>query len=383
MPRSRIKLPDYVTRDSGAGADGKERFYLRRKGEKKVRLHGVPWTPAFMSQYQAALGGPNVIALMPGPVELRVNSFEWLCGEYFKSAEFRELDEKETQAKRRRYLERIGAEPIAPASKKLFAHVPYRSFNKKAVRAIRDRFSDKPDTANAFKKALSALFAWAQEAEHVEDNPTIGIKKLKGDNPDGHHTWTIEEVEQFESVFPVGTKERLALASILYSGQRASDAIRFGKHSVKVRVDVDGEGEQIETKWLIFTQHKNRRRSPVHMEIPLWHELEDIVAESPVGADTWLTATRGAAFPDTGSFDRWFKIACITANVPGTSHGLRKAAAVRLIERGATEKEVAAITGHTTLKEIERYTKMANQRKLAVSATAKGSKKRVNQQIKK
>jgi len=34
-------------------------------------------------------------------------------------------------------------------------------------------------------------------------------------------------------------------------------------------------------------------------------------------------------------------------------------------------KEIAAITGHTTLKEIERYTKAAEQRKLAMAAIAR------------
>lgn len=370
----RPRFPKYVIADY---TKGKERFYLRRKGQPKVRLHGVPWTPSFMSQYQAALGGPNVVAMLPASIERRVDSFEWLCGEYVKSEEFKALDQKETAAKRKRYLERICAEPIAPDSKKLFAQIPFRAFNKKAVRVIRDRFADKPDTSTAFKKALSALFVWAIEFEHVEDNPTVGVKRLKGDNPDGHHTWDIEEAEKFEAAFPVGTKERLAIALFLFTGQRASDVIRFGNSHIKIRFDVNEDGDTVEQKWIVFTQHKNRNRKPIKLEIPVWHELEDIIAASPVGTETFLTATRGKPFPNTAAFDRWFKIACVKAKVPGTSHGLRKAAAVRLIERGATEKEVAAITGHTTLKEIARYTAMANQRKLAAAATVKGSKKRV------
>jgi integrase len=52
-------------------------------------------------------------------------------------------------------------------------------------------------------------------------------------------------------------------------------------------------------------------------------------------------------------------------------HGLRKAAARRLAERGCTPHEIAAITGHATLKEIERYTKDAERRCLAASAMEK------------
>jgi integrase len=52
-------------------------------------------------------------------------------------------------------------------------------------------------------------------------------------------------------------------------------------------------------------------------------------------------------------------------------HGLRKAAARRLAEAGCTEKEIAAITGHTTLKEVARYTRAADQKRLAAGAVAK------------
>jgi integrase len=49
-------------------------------------------------------------------------------------------------------------------------------------------------------------------------------------------------------------------------------------------------------------------------------------------------------------------------------HGLRKAAARRLAEIGCSEKQIAAVTGHTTLKEVARYTRAANQERLAADA---------------
>jgi enterobacteria phage integrase len=54
-------------------------------------------------------------------------------------------------------------------------------------------------------------------------------------------------------------------------------------------------------------------------------------------------------------------VSCVT-------HGLRKAAGRRLAETGCSSKEIAAILGHESLKEVERYTKAADQRKLATSA---------------
>jgi len=46
-------------------------------------------------------------------------------------------------------------------------------------------------------------------------------------------------------------------------------------------------------------------------------------------------------------------------------HGLRKAAARRLAEAGCSASEIMAITGHKTLAEVERYTRAAEQERLA------------------
>jgi len=46
-----------------------------------------------------------------------------------------------------------------------------------------------------------------------------------------------------------------------------------------------------------------------------------------------------------------------------SAHGLRKAAARRLAEAGCTEHEIAAITGHASLREVQRYTKAADQKR--------------------
>ena len=73
-----------------------------------------------------------------------------------------------------------------------------------------------------------------------------------------------------------------------------------------------------------------------------------------------------------GSFSNWFRAQCDMANLHHCSaHGLRKAAARRLAEAGCTEHEIAAITGHASLREIARYTKTADQKRLADAAMEK------------
>ena len=50
------------------------------------------------------------------------------------------------------------------------------------------------------------------------------------------------------------------------------------------------------------------------------------------------------------------------------AHGLRKALLRGLAEAGKSSKQIAAMSGHKSLKEIERYTDKADQAKLAEAA---------------
>jgi hypothetical protein len=49
---------------------------------------------------------------------------------------------------------------------------------------------------------------------------------------------------------------------------------------------------------------------------------------------------------------------------------LRKAARRRLAEAGCTPHQIAAISGHESLREIERYTKAASRKMMAAQAMA-------------
>ncbi|TGS73876.1 integrase, partial [Mesorhizobium sp. M3A.F.Ca.ET.175.01.1.1] len=91
--------------------------------------------------------------------------------------------------------------------------------------------------------------------DHAQSNPARDIAYFKATG-DGFHSWTIEEVEQFEERHPIGTKARLALGLLLYTLQRRSDVVLFGKQHVRNGV-------------LKFTQQKNKRRKAVSLEIPI------------------------------------------------------------------------------------------------------------------
>ena len=92
---------------------------------------------------------------------------------------------------------------------------------------------------------------------------------------------------------------------------------------------------------------------------------------------TFLTTAFGKPFTAAG-FTNWFREMCNEAGLPkGTSaHGLRKATCRRLAEAGRSANEIAAISGHESLREIERYTKAADQARMARAAIARCTAKR-------
>jgi integrase len=109
---------------------------------------------------------------------------------------------------------------------------------------------------------------------------------------------------------------------------------------------------------------------PITLSIPVHADLQAVIDVTPSGHLNFLVTERGKPFTAAG-FGNWFADRCREAGVPGRAHGLRKACARRLAEAGATAHEIMAITGHVTLSEVERYTKRADQARLARSAMAK------------
>jgi len=112
------------------------------------------------------------------------------------------------------------------------------------------------------------------------------------------------------------------------------------------------------------------------LEIPLHTELVKVIEVSTAGQLTLLTTKTGKPYAPNDLSDE-FRSWCDAAGLPTecSLHGLRKAAARRLAEAGCSAHEIAAITGHRTLKEIERYTKSADQAHLARKAMARQENK--------
>lgn len=189
-------------------------------------------------------------------------------------------------------------------------------------------------------------------------NPARDVPYFQSNNEDGIHAWTLEEVEKFEKHYPIGSKARLAFALLLYTAQRRSDVVKFGPKDVK-----DG--------WLRFTQFKGRKRKKVTMELPIVRALREIIDASTIGIRSFIVTEFGEPFSDAG-FGNKFREWCDDAGLPQCSaHGVRKATSARLAELGCSDREIMAVTGHRTTKEVTRYTRSARQKVLARSAMDK------------
>jgi integrase len=209
--------------------------------------------------------------------------------------------------------------------------------------------------------ALRPFLQWAVDPmKLIEVDPTERIK-VKVRSSGGHLTWSDTQIEQFRAHHPLGSKARLALELLLALAARRGDAIALGQQHVR-----DG--------WVAFTQQKNRKRKPVKVETPIAAPLAAALAACPGSPEslTFLTNEWGRPF-SRKSFNSWFRQQVAAAGLPDTCvpHGLRKAACRTMAENDCTPHEIAAVSGHTTLREVERYTKAADRKRLAARAQAK------------
>jgi integrase len=336
---------------------GNVRTYFKRPGGPKIRMREGQGTEAFARRYYDLLKSSDAGTLKPearGPVR---GTWEWLAEEYMRvrTSPFRKLDAT-TQRTRRGIIESTFAEPIAPGRPETFADIPIDRMGVKQIKVLRDRKQDLPEAANHRLSAIRAVLNWALEQDPplVRANHAAQVKGFKRQTT-GYHTWTPEELEQYEGYWPIGTKARLAISLLSYTGVRRSDVVRLGKQHIR--------GGRLK-----FTAFKNRNRSPVTIDIPVLPESQAVLDASPLGDLTFLVNDLGQPFTAAG-FGNKMRDWCDKARLPECSaHGVRKAAACLLAENGRSENELMAIFGWKTSKEAQVYVKEANRKRMAERA---------------
>lgn len=319
---------------------GKRRRYFRRWGTK-TPLPGEPGTVEFAKAYERALARPQ----SDFGAKVASGSFDALAVAYYRSPRYLALTET-SRREVKAHIERVrtghGEKPVVRIERR---HI----LNLIAARVE----AGHPAAANRLLKVLRMLMRFAVELGMRRDDPTAGIKRVPIKS-DGYHTWTEDEIGQFEKRWPNGSRERLALYLMLFTALRRGDATRLKWTDVVGGV-------------VMVTQGKTGGR----LALPVHPRLADELAVASRNGHTILATTYGKPFSVNG-FYNWFADAAKEAGLPkGCSpHGLRKAACRRLAEAGATASEIMAVSGHKTLAEAERYCRAAGQKHLAERAFA-------------
>jgi integrase len=312
---------------------GTVRHYYRRHG-KSTPLPGEPGTSEFIEAYSALLEGRETPRHKPA-VPVIKGSFRELATVYYGSPHYRSLSPT-SRTNYRRIIDRFVAE---------HGHRQVGGMRREHVVKIIGGMADRPGAGITLLKRMRTLIRFALDLGWIEADPTHKVRSYRSREI---HTWSEEELARFEACWEPGTRERLAYGLLLYTGQRGSDVHRMGWP------DIAGDTIRV-------VQEKTKEK----LTIALHPELQKLLAVAPRKHVAILTTAYGRPFSLKG-FGNFISSAITAAGLPTKckAHGLRKAAARRLADVGCTANEIAAVTGHKTLAEVERYTRAADQARL-------------------
>lgn len=222
------------------------------------------------------------------------------------------------------------------------------------IEAILSEKAGKPSAQRNLLRVLRGLLTFAVSQKMRRDNPALGIE-LAAIKTSGYHSWTEEELRQYEAQYGLGSKELLALHLMLYTAGRRADVVALGPPNMR-------------TNRLVFTASKNGAA----LDIPVADPLAATIAATPmIGVKTFLVTEYGKPFTPAG-FGNWFRERCNEAGLPHCSaHGLRKAFLRRMAEAGCSEDFIASISGHKDMREIRTYVQAANKARMASEGMAK------------
>ncbi|MDF2638553.1 MAG: integrase [Novosphingobium lindaniclasticum] len=331
-PRLNRVLPKYAS--AFIDNRGTERIRLRRTGWQTIYVPAAVGTPEFTEAYTNWQKNGQIKV---GEARVKPGSFDDLITRFYKSTEWSDL-KATTRETYRGELERFRAKYGERSAATMTAkHVSNLLIGMKAT----------PSAANNLRKRLGQLFDFAQRQGMRTDNPARAVRALKT-RKGGFPTWQEEQIAIFEAAYPLGTTARLAFDLALYTAQRKSDVRLMGpQHLRNGRIKV----KQIKTDTTV--------------EIPIHPNLAKSIAATKTGHLAYIISAKGSPYT-YDSFGMWFGRKCRAAGLDGFAmHGLRKAASRRMAEVGLSNQLIKSITGHKTDSEVSRYTRDAEQAKMA------------------
>ena len=345
MPR---RLPPFV--ECWRDRHGKVRVYYRKGKGQRIALPASVGSDEFHEAYQCALvgnaesGRNQRNSAQPGTIAALINS-------YRGSAAYIGL----------RDTTKTGYSSRLEALRTKHGHRSVAGLTRERINAgILQPYADRPGAALSILKMLRVLIRHAIDIGLLKHDPSLRIKRPKTNEI---RSWTETEIETFENRWPIGTKQRLAFALFLYTGQRRSDVHRMTWSDVSKR-----------SIWVM------QQKTGAKLSIPLHRDLLAVLALAEREHVTILNTMYGRPFTVDG-FSQWMRDAITAAELPldCQPHGLRKAAGRRLAEAGCSANEIMSVLGHKTLAEAERYTRQADQARLATAAVVKLEARNANE----
>jgi integrase len=349
-------LPDYVT--VFTDRHGRQRFRYRRKGFEGGYFKAAPGTEEFRRELKAFESGKidsaqqAMARTLPGTIDELVTRY--------MAVPSRLGPTEATQRKIRAVLSNFrAAHAHRIVADVQFEHIEAIVEKAKAKRPSEDgkRTIGGVEAARKLRKELVRLFDFSIAIRQRQSNPVRQAAKVKvaaGERSKGFHTWTEQEIAQYRAHHKLGTKARLAMELMLWTGQRRIDAIRLGPADVR-------EGR------VSLRQSKTGKdmRLPVAPQL-----LAAIVARPVVTEGPFILSEHGRPFTNA-SFGNWFRKRCNEAGLPQcTAHGLRKAIMRRLAELHMGNQSLKSVSGHTRDEEVATYTRDVNQGQMADHAIA-------------
>ena len=321
---------------------GKVVWYARAGGSSRgprVKLHAPFGTDEFWSEYQAALASaPHK------PAAPHEGTLAWLIERYREVGDWTSLSlatRRQRENIFKRVLETAGVQPV-------------NKITSASIMAGRDRRAATPSQARHFLDAMRGLFRWAVKAKLVKVNPTVGVDDPPKPKTHGFKVWSEDDIAAYEKRWPIGTRQRVWLDVLVYTGLRRGDAVRFGRQHIR-----NGVGT-------IRTE-----KNDTEVTLPILPVLDASLKAGPCGDLTFIAGENGRPLTKE-SFGNLFRKACRAAGLRGLSaHGLRKAAATRAANAGATVAELEAIFGWSGGRMASLYTRAADRRRLAERAMHK------------
>jgi integrase len=293
----------------------------------------APGTPEFDAEYEAARSGePKRKKGAPA-----AGSLSWLIARYRETAAWTNLSMATRRQREnifRQVIEMAGDEPIG-------------RITAASLERGRDRRS--PHQGRHFLDTMRGLFRWAAKAKLAKD-PTVGIEDPARPKSDGFPPWSEEDIAAYQKRWPLGTRQRVWLDVLLYTGLRRGDAVQFGRQHARNGVAT------LKTE-----------KTGTDVVLPILPVLSETLTAGPCGDLHFIVSADGKPFTKE-SFGNAFREACAKAGVRGSAHGVRKLAATTMANNGATEAQLEAVFGWRGGRMASLYTRSANRHRLAQSS---------------